>query len=237
MLHIIFLESAIELVPTNLTSTKLIQKHASKRGKKPNQLLLDQTHHGPVMTKLEDADRRGRPDIVFLSLMALLETPLCKQGLLSIHLHLQDGRMVQVNPAVRLPRNYDRFVGLFEQLLLKGKVPPEGESLLRVTNEVLSDLMSRLKAENPQSVSALCIEGGTPTTIDGLGSIFPGDTTVPVILGVGAFPHGDFSEEIKVLFQNHIELDPEVMMAWHVCAEILWAYSQKVSAAKSRYDS
>ncbi|MHA2193180.1 MAG: 16S rRNA methyltransferase, partial [Candidatus Thorarchaeota archaeon] len=88
MLHVILLDSAIELVPTNLTSTKLVQKHASRRGKKPNQLLLDQSHHGQVMTKLEDANRRGRPDIAFLCLMALLETPLCKQGLLTIHLHL-----------------------------------------------------------------------------------------------------------------------------------------------------
>ncbi|MHA2311843.1 MAG: 16S rRNA methyltransferase [Candidatus Thorarchaeota archaeon] len=237
MLHVILLESAIELVPTNLTSTKLIQKHASRRGKKPNQLLLDQTHHGQVMAKLEDAERRGRPDIVFLCLMTLLETPLCKQGLLTIHLHLQDGRIIEVNPTVRLPRNYDRFVGLFEQLLLKGQVPPDGEFLLKVTNEVLPELIARLRAESPQSISVLCIEGGVQTTLDGLQSIFPGDNEVPVILGVGAFPHGNLSEEIKGLFQSYFELDPEVMMAWHVCAEVLWSYSLKVGVIKSRFGS
>ena len=237
MLHVILLESAIELVPTNLTSTKLIQKHASRRGKKPNQLLLDQTHHGQVMTKLVDADRRGRPDIVFLSLMTLLETPLCKQGLLTIHLHLQNGQVVEVNPTVRLPRNYDRFVGLFEQLLLKGQVPPEGEFLLRVTDEPLSELMSRFMADNTQSISALCVEGGIQTTIDGLGSLLPGDVEVPVILGVGAFPHGNFRDEVQNLFQSHLELDSEVMMAWHVCAEVLWTYSMQIGVVKSRYGS
>jgi rRNA small subunit pseudouridine methyltransferase Nep1 len=235
MLHVILLDSAIELVPTNLTSTKLVQKHANRRGKKPNQLLLDQSYHGQVMTKLEDADRRGRPDIAFLSLMALLETPLCKQGLLSIHLHLQDGRVVEVNPTVRLPRNYDRFVGLFEQLLVKGKVPPEGDFLLRVTDESLPDLVSRIRGENTQSITALCIEGGTQTTIDALEKIFPEDGAVPVILGVGAFPHGEISEEMKGFFQTHIELDPEVMMAWHVCAEVLWIYSKKMNVIQARY--
>ena len=236
MLHVILLESAIELVPKNLTSTKLVQKHASRRGKKPNQLLLDQTYHGQVMTKLENANRRGRPDIAFLCLMAMLETPLCKQGLLTIPLHLQDGRMVQVNPSVRLPRNYDRFVGLFEQLLLRGQVPPDGEPLLRVRIESLPELISQLSNSSTESISALCVEGGNQTTIDGLKMIFPEDDAVPVILGVGAFPHGDLSEEVKVLFQNHIELDPEVMMAWHVCAEVLWVYSLKMEIGKVRYD-
>jgi len=237
MLHVILLESAIELVPTNLTSTKLIQKHANRRGKKPNQILLDQSYHGQIMTKLDNANRRGRPDIAFLSLMAMLETPLCKQGLLTIHLHLQDGRVVQVNPTVRLPRNYDRFVGLFEQLLLKGQVPPDGEPLLRVRNDSLSELVSQFRDSNTQSISALCVEGGTQTTIVKLESIFPEDSAVPVILGVGAFPHGDLSNEVKSLFQTHIELDPEVMMAWHVCAEVLWVYSLKMKVVKSRYAS
>jgi rRNA small subunit pseudouridine methyltransferase Nep1 len=235
MLHVILLESAIELIPTHLTSKKLIQKHANRRGKKPNQLLLDQSYHGQAMTDLENTERRGRPDIAFLSLMTLLETPLCKHGLLSIHLHLQDGRVVEVSPAVRLPRNYDRFIGLFEQLLLKGRVPPEGESLLRVADESLTDLVRRLKDDSPQSITALCIEGGMQTTIDGLESIFPKDDRVPVILGVGAFPHGDFSEDVKSVFQTHIELDPEVMMAWHVCAELLWVYTKKMGIAKTRF--
>lgn len=235
MLHVILLESAIELVPKNLTSTKLVQKHASRRGKKPNQLLLDQSHHGQVMTKLENGDRRGRPDIAFLCLMAMLETPLCKQGLLTIHLHLQDGRVIEVNPSVRLPRNYDRFVGLFEQLLMRGQVPPDGEFLLRVRTETLPEIISKLRDVNTQSISTLCIEGGTQTTINGLETIFPEDALVPVILGVGAFPHGDLSKEVKTLFQTHIELDPEVMMAWHVCAEVLWVYSLKMGVVKARY--
>ncbi|MHA1135375.1 MAG: hypothetical protein ACTSSE_02700 [Candidatus Thorarchaeota archaeon] len=237
MLHMILLECAMELVPSEISALKQIQKHAARRGKKSIELLLDQSHHGREMTRLEDGLQRGRPDIVFHSLMSILETPLCKSGNLTVHLHLQDGRIIEVNPEVRLPRNYDRFVGLFEQLLIKGQVPVEGTPLLKITKKSLSDLVTELKKGASETLSILTIENGSKTTIDSLQSKLPLDAAVPVIVGVGAFPHGDFSEDLKKLFATHLELDTEVMMAWHVCAEILWTYSSRIGVIKSRYSS
>jgi len=225
----------MELVPTELSAVKAIQKHASKRGKKPTELLLDQSHHGRSMTRLEDGLQRGRPDIVFLSLMTMMETPLCKSGNLTVHLHLRDGRIVEVSPEVRLPRNYDRFVGLFEQLLTKGRVPIDGTPLLNVTRKSLPDLIREFKGGHPEALAILAIENGMKTTTSTLQSQFPSDSSVPVIVGVGAFPHGDFSEDLKKLFQKHIELDTEVMMAWHVCAEILWMYTARFGIIDERY--
>ncbi|TFG30991.1 16S rRNA methyltransferase [Candidatus Thorarchaeota archaeon] len=237
MLHIILLNCALELIPSEISALKQIHKYASKRNKKPGELLLDQTYHGREMTRLENAEQRGRPDIVFHSLMTLLETPLCKSGFLTIHLHLQDDRIIKVNPEVRLPRNYDRFTGLIEQLLLVGRVPPEGEPLLEVTRTDLTRLVSELKHERPVVQSMLAIEGGKKTPMNSLLNLLPSDSTIPVIVGVGAFPHGDFGEELKQIFDTHIELDREVMMAWHVCAEILWVYSKKIEIIRRRYSS
>ncbi|MGY5881491.1 MAG: 16S rRNA methyltransferase [Candidatus Thorarchaeota archaeon] len=237
MLHMILLECALELVPSEISALKQIQKHAARRGKKPIEILLDQSHHGREMTRLENGLQRGRPDIVFHSLMALLETPLCKSGKLTVHLHLQDGRIIEINPDVRLPRNYDRFVGLFEQLLIKGQVPVEGTPLLKITNKSLPDLIAELKKGFSETQSILTIENGLKTTIDSLQSKFPDDASIPVIIGVGAFPHGDFSEDLKNLFGTHLELDTEVMMAWHVCAEILWMYSSRIGIIKERYST
>lgn len=231
----ILLECALELVPSGISSNKAVQKHASRRGKKPTQLLLDQSHHGRAMVKLENSERRGRPDIVFLSLMTLLESPLCKEGLMSVHLHLQDGRIIDVDPKVRLPRNYDRFVGLMEQLFLEGRVPPSGDALLSVANTDLQNLITKLTSESPQPITILALEGGVKTSIDQLGALLPSDTTQSIVFGVGAFPHGDFTEEVKDLFGTKIELDPEVMMAWHVCGEVLWTYSSRTGVVKARY--
>jgi rRNA small subunit pseudouridine methyltransferase Nep1 len=237
MLHIILLDCALELIPRELTSLKQIQKHAARRGKKPNELLLDQTHHGQSMTKLSDNERRGRPDITYLSLISLLETPLCKEGLLSIHLHLQDGQIVEVNPDVRLPRNYDRFVGLMEQLLLMGRVPPKGDSLLHFVEVSLEGLISKLKTKTTNAMTLLAIEKGQKTSVEALRTILPNDQSIPVIAGIGAYPHGYLSEEIVALFDTHIELDREVMMAWHVCSELLWTYSLSIGVIKNRYSA
>ncbi len=228
MLHVILLECAIELVPRGLTSLKETQAHARRRRKKPGQLMLDQTHHGRAMIRLDGKEQRGRPDITFLSLLSILETPLCKAGLLTVHLHLLDGRVIEISPDVRLPRNYDRFIGLFEQLLMNGRIPPEGESLAKMIDTSLPDLTSNLTAGSGESLLLLAIENGTKTSAKSLRSILPQDSTMPVILGVGAFPHGDMSNSVKELFSTHLKLDKEVMMAWHVCAEVLWTYSSRV---------
>ncbi len=236
MLHVILLDSALELIPSEITSQKIIQRHASRRGKKPTELLLDQNHHGQSMLKLENHERRGRPDIAYLCLMTLLESPLCKGGLLRVYIHLQDGRIIETNPSVRLPRNYDRFVGLFEQILLHGKVPPKGDSLLWITDYTLSSLLEKIQGKD-ESISILATEGGKKTSLKQLSNIFPTDETQNVVIGVGAFPHGDLEESTKKSFETHIELDPEIMMAWHVCGEILWIYSLVSGVTESRVKS
>jgi rRNA small subunit pseudouridine methyltransferase Nep1 len=165
--------------------------------------------------------------------MSILETPLCKEGLLSVYLHLQDGRIVEVRSDVRLPRNYDRFVGLMEQLLSSGRVPPTGDTLLHIINKSLDDLIKDISAEQ----TILAIEGGQKTTIQGITELFPTDSSVPIVVGVGAFPHGHLPESISSLFKNRLEFDKEVMMAWHVCAELLWTYSLRVGVVNNRYST
>ncbi|MFQ5884187.1 MAG: hypothetical protein ACE5IO_03700, partial [Thermoplasmata archaeon] len=189
-----------------------------------------------AMTKLDNSEKRGRPDITHLSLLSLLETPLCKAGLLTVNLHLQDGRMINVNPKVRLPRNYDRFVGLVEQLIQQGRVPPEGEPLLMVTSLTLQELVSKLKGPSDSTISILCTEGGARTTIDDLHSVLPTDASIPLIVGIGAFPHGDLPQDIKTMFESHVELDIDTMMAWHVCAEVLWTYSWRIDVTRRRFE-
>jgi len=167
--------------------------------------------------------------------MSLLETPLCKSGYLSVHLHLQDGRIIEVSPNIRLPRNYERFVGLMEQLLAKGRVPLRGSPLMRVVDITLPALIDGLSAEQDNVLTVLAVEDGWPTSISDLLDLVPQSSDVPVIVGIGAFPHGDFSSSVRELFHHHLSFDPEVMMAWHVCAEILWVYSMKTGAVAKRF--
>jgi len=52
VLTVILLECALELVPSEISSFKDVQKQAGRKGKKSNEILLDQTYHGRAMTKL-----------------------------------------------------------------------------------------------------------------------------------------------------------------------------------------
>jgi len=236
MLHVVLLDCAIEIIPPEIRSLKQIQQYASRRKKPVDELLLDQSHHGRATLRLEDHERRGRPDITSLSLHTLLETPLRKSGGLTVHLHLQDGRIIEVSPEVRLPRNYERFMGLMEQLLTYGRVPPEGTPLLRAVEIDLPGLIKRLENDSSDSLRVLAHESGTPTSLQGLVQMLPEDPSVPVIIGVGAFPHGDLRDDIMAQFDQRISLDSEVMMSWHVCAEILWAYSLRTSVVQRRLE-
>ncbi len=236
MLHIILLECALETIPPEIAGSKEVQSYATRRKKAPSTLLLDQTYHGRAMRRLPNHERRGRPDIVFACLLSILESPLCRAGFLEVYLHLADGRIIEVNPTVRLPRNHERLVGLFEQLLVSGKVPPDGPPLMQIHEMRLQDLIERLTSKRDDALRLLALETGRPTDMDELGALLPADPSVPVVCGVGAFPHGDLSESIRSLFDVHVCLDPEVMMAWHVCSEVLWTYTWRIKATRRRYD-
>ena len=128
-------------------------------------------------------------------------------------------------------------MGLIEQLLIHGRVPPQGDSLLRINQYSLEDLLTELKSKSDSAKTLLAIEGGQQATREKLGTLLPQNPSVPVIVGIGAFPHGDLSEETVSMFEILLELDREVMMAWHVCAELLWAYSLSIGVIDTRYST
>ena len=144
-LVLILAESAIELVPPELTKHPSILKLAKKRGKKPNEILLDRSYHHAAMRSLKDAEKRGRPDIVHTTLLELLGTPLNREGLLQTCVHTVANRVVEIDSNVRLPVNYDRFVGLLEQLYTVGRVPEAGQPLLAIRKQTLKQLLGEIK--------------------------------------------------------------------------------------------
>ena len=132
MLSLLFVESALETVPQPLWNHPSVTKRAKTLNKKPSETLLDRTYHHRAMIRLKNNYRRGRPDILHFALLEALGSPLNKEGLLRVYVHTVDDHIISVDPKVRLPRNYDRFVGLIEQLLREDKVPVVGQPLLEL---------------------------------------------------------------------------------------------------------
>ena len=79
------------------------------------ELLNCDDHHGFLKKHGRDpAD--SRPDITHQALMALLDSPLNKAGLLRVFIHTANNILIEVSPHIRIPRTYKRFAGLMGKL-------------------------------------------------------------------------------------------------------------------------
>ncbi len=225
---LILAESAVELVPPELTKHPSILKLAEKRGKKPNEILLDRSYHHTAMRSLKDSEKRGRPDIVHTTLLELLGTPLNREGLLQTYVHTVQDRVIEINSNVRLPVNYDRFVGLLEQLYAVGRVPEAGEPLLTIRNQALNQLLREVKPSTTvafttqgeyEDLSALCEEIAKERK--------------PLIL-IGGFPRGHFSKETLDLADRAVRIDRDALEAWVVASRAVYAYELAIGLSKRR---
>jgi len=228
VLVLILVESAIELVPPGLTKHPSVLKLAEKRGKKPNEILLDRSYHHAAMRSMKDAEKRGRPDIVHTTLLELLGTPLNREGLLQTYVHTVDNRVVEIDSNVRLPVNYDRFVGLLEQLYAVGRVPEAGEPLLAIRKQTLNQLLGEIKPSTTVAFTTLGEYKDLGKLCEELAK-----ERKPAIL-IGGFPRGHFSEETLNLADRAVRIDKEALEAWVVASRAVYAYELAIGLPKQR---
>ena len=102
--------------------------------------LLTCDDHISLMRKHNKDPKKYRPDILHQELMALLDSPLNKEGKLTIYVHTEKNVLIEVNPKCRLPRTFKRFSGLMVQLLhrLKIRSADGHDMLLRVIKNPMS---------------------------------------------------------------------------------------------------
>ena len=215
-LHLLLAEAGLELVPRELWRHPAVRSTARRRGKSPGEILLDVSLHGKAMVALPNREKRGRPDIVHFCALLAQSSILNKLSLLRLHIHTFEGKIIEVAPHVRLPRNYNRFVGLVEQLLAEGRVPPgAAEPLLWIEPWGLDELVERVK---PSRV-VLLSEKGTRIFSSELAKRVASEER-PMII-IGCFQSGDFSESVKRLAQEEVAISQYALDAWTVTAKVL----------------
>lgn len=80
-----------------------------------------------------------RPDITHQCILQILDSPLNKAGKVKLFIHTQNNILIEVNPAIRMPRTINRFNGLMEQLFTKLKIRSEnGDVLLRIVKNPIT---------------------------------------------------------------------------------------------------
>jgi rRNA small subunit pseudouridine methyltransferase Nep1 len=228
LLILVLAEAALETVPKELWSHPAVRRHSKRQRKPPEQLLLDRSLHHSAMRRLEDNLKRGRPDITHFALLEALGSPLNKEGLLQTHVHTNKDLAITVNPAARLPRNYNRFIGLMEQLFQQGKVPSTGETLLKLEHKKLQTLLAEAEADY---ILAFSREGKLKTLQDAVSTLQAKQR--PAVI-VGGFPHGHFSETTIQLADEVVCVDSEMLEAWTVTSRVIYEYERSLSLSGKR---
>lgn len=194
---IMLLESSLETLPEEIAKTRKAKIIAKRYKIPPKFLLLDVSQFYEEMELYHIPSRRGRPDIVHQFLLATQYSPLNLLGRLKIYVHTWRGDIIEVSEEARIPKNYFQFVGLIQQLYIKGYVPTRKNPLLKLVKGVnLQEYLHNIGIKK----LILLHEKGRKVSKKELRNFYYPD----FIFGVGGFPHGDFSKEILTLSADRV---------------------------------
>jgi rRNA small subunit pseudouridine methyltransferase Nep1 len=182
------------------------------------------------MKKLRQNEKRGRPDIVHFALLEALGSPLNKERLLQVYVHTNNDYILTISSEARLPRNYDRFVGLLEQLFELGRVPSKGRPLLKLERKTLSQLLEETKTDYAMAFS----RKGSPETLEETISKLL-EKQRPVVI-IGGFPHGHFSETTIRLADEVVCIDSDMLETWTLTSRMIYEYERAISLPKKRLE-
>lgn len=221
MLHIVLVEAALETVPPEILRHPSVRRNAKRRGKRPEETLLNRSLHHYAMDGLPEAHKRGRPDIAHICLLEALGTPLNREGGLRVWVHTFGGHAIEVSPQARLPRDCNRFDGLVEQLFAEGRVGPEGgEPLMTLREMGLGALLGEIC---PRHTVALTSHGELSNLENVCKSMATWDVSAALI---GAFPHGPMGEETLSHADDAVSIHPEALEAWVVTSRFVYEFEK-----------
>ncbi|TFG10121.1 hypothetical protein EU534_01390 [Candidatus Heimdallarchaeota archaeon] len=217
-LTILLAEASIEQFPEELMNDINVRNYFSKSKKKPSEVMLDINYHKHLIKNLSDVEKRGRPDIVHIALLSCFGSILAREERLRVIIHTINDKTIYINPETRLPKNIDRFNGLFLQLFRDKKVPPSGNDvLMSLEDGNLLQLLKRLRKEHDLIIE-LSVKGEQLSTSEYSKIIF--NATNPLLI-FGAFPHGEISDIPDELIDKKLGIYEEGLDLFAVISQIL----------------
>jgi rRNA small subunit pseudouridine methyltransferase Nep1 len=211
-LHFGISEAALELIPETLWREPSVRNDAERRAQQPGSILLDRSVHHSAMLKLSDGYRRGRPDLVHLTLLSVTSTPLHQEGKVGVYIHTIDDSVLEFGAGARPPKSYARFRNLIEKLLVER--PEEG--LVIVRDATLPQL---LKGVGTDYSAGLSVQGA-PMRLEGLAGDLAQLKNPAVV--VGGFPRGHFLPKDLKAFDNLVRIDDRALDAHVVAARVVY---------------
>jgi rRNA small subunit pseudouridine methyltransferase Nep1 len=220
MLSLILAESSLELVPKEIQNHNSVISHSKKLGKKPSEIILDNSWHFGAMKGILNEIKRGRPDLVHFSLLEATSIPLYYEKKISIYVHTINDKVIFIGDDVRLPKSYHRFIGLIEKLFSEKVVQSEGKNLLEIKDMTFNQLLQEIK---PKRIIGLSVQG-IPSTCENIVKKLTDDSCIVI----GGFPKGHFSNEIKKRFEYTVNVGLTSLEAHVVISRILYEYEKTI---------
>ncbi len=211
---LVLLESPLEIVPSEIRGHPEVVRSAKRYGVKPEEMLLEKRLHYHAMEVLPQKWKRGRPDIVYITLSLILDSPATHEGLVELYLHVYDGRVFRVREDLRPPRHYEGFKRIMAQMLIHERVPPrEGEPLIWLEARSLREFVEKhgrlllLREEGEPSTPSQVVEEAWKTGLP---------------IGVGMFPRGDFKRStLRKAHKQYSLLGGKPLKSWTVAHLLL----------------
>tara|TARA_Y100000996_G_scaffold311976_1_gene248276 strand:- start:11 stop:679 length:669 start_codon:yes stop_codon:yes gene_type:complete len=220
MLTIILVESSLELIPKELQNHSSVISYSKKFNKDPSKTLLDNSWHFAAMKGLENEIKRGRPDILHLTLLSLCTSPAFYDKKIKVFIHTLDNKVISINNNTRLPKSYHRFQGLIEKLFLTQKIETDEEILMELRSSSLSDLISEIK---PTKIIGLTTKGKR-ITLEKLVQKISDDSCILI----GGFQKGHFNQDTEKTISNSFSINDSSLEAHLVASRFVYEYEKTI---------
>lgn len=182
-MRFVFVETSLETIPEEIANHPIILRDARRKKVRPEFMILDDSRHHRAMGGLEKREKRGRPDIIHQCLLAVLDSKLDAE----IYIHTVRNQIIWVNRETRIPRNYNRFLGLMEDLFRKKEIQASGKTLLAILDKNLTDILTENTVVLEKGYDSHALLERNPENL---------------AVCVGGFPHGDFDKETLRIFDR-----------------------------------
>ncbi len=215
-LTIIFVECGLELIPLEIRKHPSIQKNL-KKDSYPSKLLDNAIHHS-AMVRLDAVEQRGRPDITHACLLNALGSTANKSGNLKIYLHTVESKIFEINPDIKIARNYNRFKGLMAKLLMENEIRIKNLLLISEFRGTLRELVNSIDKKEVILFSNKGELAESPLLL------FDNDLSKDIIVIIGCFQKGFFSDEILELSNRLVSISHYSLDAWVALSRVITLY-------------
>ena len=220
MLYIILAESSLELIPKKIHNHPSVTSYSKKFKKNSSNTLLDNSWHFGAMKGLDNEIKRGRPDIIHLTLLSLCTTPVFYKNKIKIFIHTVNDEVISINNNTRLPKSYHRFQGLMEKLFLTKKIESEDEILMEMKNSSLPQLISKIK---PTQIIGLTTQG-QKTSLDKLVEQIEENSCIIL----GGFQKDHFNNETDKIIDKSFSINDSSLEAHLVASRLAYEYEKTI---------